>query len=175
MSALSPFLGEIYLFAGNFAPQGWAFCDGQLLSIAENSALFNLIGTTYGGDGQTTFALPDLRGRVPIHFGTSPVSATVYPQGQQGGMEGVALQTGQLPPHRHSASANGGGNVVSPANAFWSTDPAGNTAAYTNPSNNTMRADAIGAPSPALPHDNMQPFLGINYIISLSGIFPSQN
>jgi microcystin-dependent protein len=175
MSAASPFLGEIYLFAGNFAPLGWAFCDGQLLPIAEYSALFALIGTTYGGNGISNFALPDLRGRVPIHQGQSPVSGTPYTIGGAGGVETVTLQTSQLPSHSHAANANGGGNVFSPANAFWSTDPFGNTAAYTDPSNSVMRGDAIGTQSAAQPHDNLQPFLGINFIISLAGIFPSQS
>jgi microcystin-dependent protein len=176
MSAANPFVGEIFMFAGNFAPMGWAFCDGQLLSISQNPVLFALLGTTYGGDGQATFALPDLRGRVPVHLGTSPSSGASYVQGQIGGVETVALQTGQLPPHRHAANANGGGNVVSPANAVWSTDPFGNTAAYTDPSDGTtMRGDAIGATSAAQAHDNMQPFLGVNFIISLFGIFPARN
>ena len=175
MSASQPFLGEIYMFAGNFAPRGWAFCDGQLLAIAGNTALFSLLGTTYGGDGVRTFALPDLRGRVPIHKGTSPLSGATYPQGQQAGSERVTIVTSQLPAHRHNASGNGAGNVVSPKNAFWSTDPFGNTAAYTFPSNSAMRGDAIGSASAAQPHDNMQPFLGINFIISLTGIFPSRS
>lgn len=175
MSAATPFLGEIYMFAGNFAPVGWAFCDGQLLAISINTALFSLLGTTYGGDGIQTFALPDLRGRVPIHMGNSPLSGAFYPQGQKAGSETVTIQTSQLPQHLHSASGNGAGNVVSPKNAFWSTDPFGNTAAYTVPPNSAMRADAIGSSSPAQPHDNMQPFLGINFIIALNGIFPSQN
>jgi len=175
MSAANPFIGEIFMFAGNFAPQGWAFCDGRLLAIAENTALFSLLGTTYGGDGERTFALPDLRGRVPVHMGTSPLSGTPYFEGQMGGTETVILQTAQLPPHRHAANANGGGNVVSPANAVWSTDPFGNTAAYTDPANSVMRGDAIGSSSPAAqPHDNIQPFLGVNFIISLFGIFPSR-
>jgi microcystin-dependent protein len=174
MSAANPFVGEIFMFAGNFAPVGWVFCDGQLLPIDQYPALFSLIGTFYGGNGTTNFALPDLRGRVPIHLGTSPASGATYVIGQIGGAETVALQTAQLPPHRHAANANGGGNVVSPSNAVWSTDPFGNTAAYTDPSNSTMRAGAIGTTSPAEPHDNMQPFLGINYIISLFGIFPSR-
>jgi microcystin-dependent protein len=175
MSAANPFIGEIFMFAGNFAPVGWAFCDGRLLAIAENTALFSLLGTTYGGDGETTFGLPDLRGRAPIQLGISPSSGAPYFQGQVGGNETVTLLTNQLPPHRHAANANGGGNVVSPANAVWSTDPFGNTAAYTDPSNKTMRGDAIGTLSAAQTHDNLQPYLGINFIISLFGIFPTRN
>jgi len=168
-----PFVGEIRMFGGNFAPAGWMLCQGQLLPISENETLFNLIGTTYGGDGQSTFRLPDLQGRAPIHAGQGFVI------GQMGGVENVTVTVNQLPSHSHAAKASGGGDVVSPANAFWSTDPGGNTAAYTAPVNNpqAMSAKAIGTSNSnvAEPHDNMQPYLAINYIISLFGIFPSQN
>jgi len=167
-----PYVGEIRMFAGNFAPAGWMLCQGQLLPISDYDTLFNLIGTTYGGDGQSTFALPDLRGRAPIHQGAA------FILGQNGGSEGVALTINQLPSHNHLAAASGGGNVVSPDRAVWSTDPGGNTAAYTNPlqSAPTLASTAIGSTSPsAQPHDNMQPFLAVNYIISLFGVFPSQN
>jgi microcystin-dependent protein len=171
-----PFVGEIRIFAGNFAPNGWSFCNGQLLAISQNQALFALIGTFYGGDGVTTFQLPDLRGRVPIHQGTSPVSGTPYTTGEKAGVENVTLATNQIPPHRHNANANGAATVVSPANAFWSTDPFGNTAAYYPPSSNgTMNASAVGSSGGSQPHDNMQPFLAINYIIALFGIFPSRS
>ena len=175
MSASQPFVGEIFLFAGNFAPSGWAFCSGQLMAISENPALFSLIGTTYGGDGVSTFALPDLRGRTPLHQGQGS-GLSNYVIGQLGGLEQVTLTTPQMPAHGHNANANGGGNVVSPVNAFWSTDPFGNTAAYSFPSDGTtMRTDAIGSSGGSLPHPNMQPFLGVNFIISLFGIFPTQN
>jgi microcystin-dependent protein len=168
-----PFVGEIRMFAGNFAPQGWALCQGQQLAISENETLFNLIGTTYGGDGQQTFNLPDLQGRAPIHMGAGFVI------GQNGGVENVTLTGNQLPSHNHLAAASGGGDVVSPDGAVWSTDPGGNTAAYTAPMNNapTMSGNAIGSNNVngVQPHDNMQPFLVVNYIISLFGIFPSQN
>jgi microcystin-dependent protein len=171
----TPFVGEIRIFAGNFAPAGWMFCNGQLLPISENETLFNLIGTTYGGDGQTTFQLPDLQGRVPIHQGTSPVG-TPYSIGEKDGVENVTLTAAQVPQHRHYANANAAATVVSPANAFWSTDPFGNTAAYyPSPSNGTMRSNAIVGGGGSQPHDNMQPYLAINYIISLFGIFPTQN
>lgn len=169
----TPFIGEIRLFAGNFAPQGWALCQGQLMAIAENDALFNLIGTTYGGDGQQTFALPNLQGRAPIHQGNGFII------GQSNGVESVTLTVDQLPAHNHLARASGGGDVVSPANAVWSTDPGGNTAAYTAPmaSPPAMSGNAIGNSNanPTQSHDNMQPYLAVNYIISLFGIFPSQN
>lgn len=168
-----PFVGEIRMFAGNFAPLGWMLCQGQLLPISENEVLFNLIGTTYGGDGQQTFRLPDLQGRAPIHQGPGFVI------GQNGGSENVTLNVNQLPSHNHLAAASGSGDVVDPTNAIWSSDPGGNTAAYTGPLQSnapTLASNAIGSSTAeALPHDNMQPFLAVNYIISLFGIFPTQN
>jgi microcystin-dependent protein len=172
-----PFVGEIRMFGGNFAPVGWAFCDGSLMAISQNETLFNLIGTTYGGDGQNTFGLPDLRGRVPIHQGSNPQLGNLV-IGQRSGSETVTLVANQVPPHSHPVQAAPGGDVVSPKNAFWSSDPGGNTAAYTGPILNppTMANTAIGPSSGGnAPHNNMQPFLAITYIISLFGIFPSQN
>ena len=163
------FVGEIRMFGGNFAPVGWMFCEGQLLAISENTALFDLIGTTYGGDGQNTFALPDLRGRFPLHMGNGFVI------GQRAGEEGVTLTTNQLPAHNHAAKASGGGNFVSPQNAFWSTDPGGGTAAYTSTAAGAMSGNAISGSGSAQPHDNRQPFLAVSFIISLFGIFPSQS
>jgi microcystin-dependent protein len=175
----NPFVGEIRMFGGNFAPQGWAFCDGSILAISQSEVLFNLIGTTYGGDGQTTFALPDLRGRVPVHQGTSR-EADTFVIGQRAGDETVTLLAQNVPLHSHPAQAAPGGNVVSPQNAVWSSDPGGNTAAWTtavaiNPP--SMAASAIGSNNAGAtqPHNNVQPFLAISYIISLFGIFPSQN
>lgn len=170
----TPYVGQIIMFAGNFAPVGWAFCNGELLSIAENETLFNLIGTTYGGDGVSTFALPDLQGRLPVHMGSSP-TGTAYTIGEKSGVETVALTVNELPAHSHGATGSPAGNVVSPAGYFWSTDPGGNTAAYTGSSNATMAPDAIGASTAAQPHDNIKPFLAVNYIISLFGVFPSQS
>lgn len=166
----TPYIGEIRLFGGNFAPAGWAFCDGSLLPISENDALFVLIGTTYGGDGQSTFALPDLRGRTPVH------QAPTYVMGQKGGAESVTLTTQQLPAHTHTALGTGGGNAISPGGAYWSTDPGGNTAAYSsaNP-DSAMSAAAVGTTGGSTPHDNMSPFLVVNYIIALFGVFPSQD
>jgi microcystin-dependent protein len=165
------YVGEIRMFAGTFAPAGWMLCQGQLLPIAEFSTLFNLIGTTYGGDGQQTFALPDLRGRFPVHMGNGFVI------GQSSGQESVTLTASQLPVHSHAAKASAGGNVVSPNNAVWSTDPYGNTAAYTPPPSpvSSMAPNAINPSGGGGPHDNMQPFLPINFIIALFGIFPSQS
>lgn len=165
-----PFVGEIRLFGGNFAPQGWSFCDGSVMAISQNEVLFQLIGTTYGGDGQQTFSLPDLRGRVPIHQGSGFVI------GQSAGVETVTLTATQLPAHNHAARASASGDQVDPKNGFWSTDAFGNTAAYTATGNDTMASNAIGSNDPgAQPHDNMQPFLAVSYIIALFGIFPTQN
>jgi microcystin-dependent protein len=171
-----PFLGEIRMFGGNFAPVDWALCNGQLLSVAENAALFNLIGTTYGGDGVSTFGLPDLRGRFSMHQGNGPGLSSVT-IGEQAGAETVTLTSRQIPAHSHTAAcAAGGGNAASPSNAFWSTDPQGNTAAYNESGGSSMAAGALGSTGGGLPHDNRQPFLAVNFIISIvGGIFPSEN
>ncbi|TDP80669.1 microcystin-dependent protein [Aquabacterium commune] len=171
-----PYVGEIRMFAGNFAPVGWAFCDGSILSIAENEVLFTLIGTTYGGDGQETFALPDLRGRAPIHQGTGPgLSPRLI--GQAGGVEQVTLSTAHLPSHRHAlnataAAATAGTGVSGSLLAATATTPLyGSTTGGApmatvalTPSNGGQQAQA---------HENRAPYLGMNFIISLFGIFPS--
>jgi microcystin-dependent protein len=166
-----PYVGEIRLFAGNFEPAGWLFCNGQTLAIAQNEVLFQLIGTTYGGDGESTFNLPDLRSRVPIHMGSG------FTLAESGGVENVTLSQLQLPAHNHPALANGGGNVVSPEHAYWATDPGGNTAAYVTEatgSDGAMAADAVAPTGGSQPHSNIQPYTCVSYIISLFGIFPSQ-
>lgn len=165
----SPFIGEIRMFGGNFAPAGWAFCDGSLIPISENDALFNLIGTTYGGDGQNTFALPDLRSRIPVHVGPG------FALGQSGGVESVTLTTSQIPSHSHVPQANNApGTQVSPANGVWaSTSPSLNQYSNVAPSV-TMDPAACGLSGGSQPHDNMVPFLAVNFILSLFGIFPSQ-
>ena len=167
----SPFVGEIRLFAGNFAPNGWAFCDGALVAISEYVVLFQLIGTTYGGDGQLTFALPDLRGRVPVHQGSGRGSSYVI--GQSGGVETVAITPQQLPSHGHTLNA-----TSVPASA--AAGPTGVLAASSTlnfygsgPPTMPMAAGAITATGGGLPHDNVAPFLAVNFIISLFGIFPS--
>lgn len=164
-----PFIGEIRMFGGNFPPLGWAFCDGSLLAISENDALFNLIGTTYGGDGQSTFALPDMRGRIPIHQGAG------FVLGQLGGTETETISLAQYPSHTHNllASGNPGTSTAGP------TGVTGTTAVNiygSGPASEAMAANAISiAPGGSQPHDNMAPFLCVNFIISLFGIFPSQN
>lgn len=167
-----PYVGEIRMFAGNFAPAGWMLCQGQLLPISENDALFTLIGTTYGGDGQTTFALPDLRGRIPLHMGQGPGTSS-FVIGQQGGVETVTLTVNQLPQHTHPLQAS-----TNLANTGTPTDKVlGVTAAFDAYIDDTplvnMNAASFGSTGGSQPHDNMQPFLCINYIISLFGIFPS--
>ena len=167
-----PYVGEIRLFAGNFAPAGWMFCDGQLLPISENETLFNLIGTTYGGDGQSTFRLPDLRGRVPIHQGTG--GGGTYTLAQNGGVESVTLNVNQIPAHSHSFmatssnanDANASGNVAAQVTAGFP---------YLNaPPTVAMAASSIANTGGSQPHSNFQPYLCIEFIISLFGIFPSQ-
>jgi microcystin-dependent protein len=169
----SPFIGEIRLFGGNFAPAGWAFCAGQLMPIAENDALFTLIGTTYGGDGQNTFALPDLRGRLPMHMGTG---AGLSPRtiGENGGVETVTLTTQQMPIHNHAPLAvSGNGNQSTPQSGVW----AGvTTSIYTsNPPNIAFNATLGGNTGGSQPHENLMPFLAVSFIISLFGVFPTQN
>ena len=167
-----PYVGEIRMFAGNFAPAGWMFCDGQLLPISENETLFQLIGTTYGGDGEETFALPNLQSRVPIHMGTGP-DGTSYTLAEMAGTEQETLSVQQMPIHSHSMLATTDGGL--------SNSPGGNILAnssalklYTGSApSSPLKADAITPAGGSQPHENTQPFLCINYIISLFGIFPS--
>jgi len=163
-----PYVGEIRMVGFNFAPRGWAFCDGSLLSIAEYEALFNLLGTTYGGDGQTTFALPDLRGRIPFHQGNS------FVMGQIAGSESVTLVANQLPTHTHVLGANSSaGTQDSPAGGFWAQSALDEYS--TQAAAHSMAPAAVGLTGGNQPHDNMPPFLVINFVISLFGIYPSQN
>ena len=162
-----PYVGEIRIFAGNFAPSGWEFCNGQLLSIATDSALFNLIGTTYGGDGQTTFGLPNLQGRFPIHQGGS------YVQGALGGAATVTLTTQQIPSHTHTVAASNNGVSDLAINNYFAASPSGKPYAST-PSTVNMNSASIEPAGGSLPHDNMIPYVAVSFIISLYGIFPSQ-
>lgn len=167
----SPYIGEIRLFGGNFAPAGWAFCDGQLMPISENETLFVLIGTTYGGDGQSTFALPDLRGRLPLHQGSN-VGVT-YQLGEQGGVESVTLSVNQMPAHSHalSMSATIPDQLVPTNNVTAEATKRFYTANATNLQ--PMAANAIAPVGGSQPHDNLQPYLCVSFIISLFGVFPS--
>jgi microcystin-dependent protein len=169
----SPYIGEIRIFAGTFAPVGWATCDGQLLAISQNDALYTLIGTTYGGDGQTTFALPDLRGRIPVHQGQGG-GLSNYVLGQNGGVESVTLTANTLPIHTHAASAASGvGHISEPGGAV----PAAHRdyPVFDSAPGSARAANALTSIGANQPHENMPPFLCINFIISLYGIFPSQN
>ena len=167
----NPYVGEIRMFGGNFAPQGWAFCDGQLLAIAENDALFALIGTTYGGDGQSTFALPDLRGRIPLHQGQGSSLSPHY-LGEHGGAETVTLTTAQLPNHTHRLASGFAAMYGDPSGA--SVADTGTTAIYGTGSANVDMAPAASVPAGgSQPHNNLMPYQCVNFIISLFGIFPS--
>ncbi|HZS04616.1 MAG TPA: tail fiber protein [Blastocatellia bacterium] len=163
-----PYVGELRIFAGNFAPAGWMFCDGQLLPISENETLFNLIGTTYGGDGQETFALPDLRGRLPLHQGNGFILA------ETGGAEEVTLTASQLPAHNHALLASTSpGTENSPANAVPGASPSVTMYVGASPTVN-LNPNAMTVAGGSQPHNNLQPYLCVNFIISLFGIFPSQ-
>jgi microcystin-dependent protein len=161
------FLGEIRMVAFNFAPKGWASCDGQILSIQQNTALFSLLGTTFGGNGQTTFALPDLRGRAPLHPSQS------IALGQVGGAETNTLAINQMPAHNHAVSASSAArNAGSPANNTWAVQSAN---AYGTQPNATMNPAALANSGGSAPHPNMQPYLTIHFCIALTGVFPSRN
>lgn len=163
-----PYVGEIRMFAGNFAPAGWMFCEGQLIPISENDTLFNLIGTTYGGDGQETFALPDLRGRIPIHNGNGFILA------ETGGVEEVTLTASQIPAHSHALVATTDiANSSSPADSYLSATATGNKIYSSASPTVPLSAQEISPTGGSQPHTNFQPYLCVDYIISLFGIFPS--
>ena len=164
-----PFVGEIRMFGGNFAPAGWMFCAGQLLPISGNETLFNLIGTTYGGDGQSTFALPDLRGRLPMHQGNGFVLA------QTGGTETVTLTVNQIPAHSHTPNSNNAGGSDSPAGNVWGKSTTGKPYVAAGGVPGTVNNTTVGSTGGSQPHDNLHPFLCVSYILSLFGIFPSPN
>jgi microcystin-dependent protein len=163
-----PYVGEIRIFAGNFAPAGWMFCEGQLLPISENETLFNLIGTTYGGDGQSTFGLPDMRGRLPVHMGNG------FTLAETGGVEQVTLTVSQIPAHSHAflattsfgSQSGATGNVLAQNQAIKMYDSSAPASA--------MAAGTTGSTGGSQPHSNFQPYLCLDFIISLFGIFPSQ-
>jgi len=169
-----PFIGECRLVGFNFAPNGWLMCQGQLIPISDNPALFNLIGTTYGGDGQQTFAMPDLQGRVPIHQGSN--TGVPFVIGQPGGVEQVTLTTQQMPTHTHPLQACGSnGNSNNPQNNVLAGNP---TQVYYGPNPAPVRAmnpAAITLAGGSVPHDNLQPYLTMTWVISLFGIFPTQS
>jgi microcystin-dependent protein len=178
-----PYVGQIMMFGGNFAPAGWMFCQGQLLPISENETLFNLIGTTYGGDGQETFALPDLQGRAPLHMGQGPGLST-YVIGERSGTESVTLTTNQIPSHSHLAMiSTSPATSGSPANNILADEAIGlgqatcfsyGPFASTTPPSTLLAPATIGPTGSNQPHENRQPLLVLNFIISLFGVFPSQ-
>lgn len=169
-----PFVGEIRMFAGNFAPRGWAFCDGQLLAVSQNDALFSLLGTTYGGDGRTTFGLPDLRGRIPIHAGDGP-GLSPRRLGSKGGGENVTLTVNQLPSHNHTYSGTNNDalrtapNASFPARSVADLYKAGSAVAV------DMSSQSLANAGGSQPHTNLMPYLCINFIIALVGIYPSRH
>jgi microcystin-dependent protein len=163
-----PYVGEIRLFAGNFAPAGWMFCEGQLLPISENETLFNLVGTTYGGDGQSTFALPDMRGRIPIHMGGGFLLA------ETGGVETVTLTVNQIPSHSHPVLASGNSGSANSAQGNVTAQDTLVQVYRAQPPNQNFNAQAVGSTGGSQPHNNFQPYLCVDFIISLFGIFPSQ-
>jgi microcystin-dependent protein len=169
-----PYIGEIRMFGSSFAPAGWAFCNGQLIPISQNDALFVLLGTIYGGDGQETFALPDLQGRLPMHQGQGPGLSQNYIIGEKAGVESVTLTTQQIPLHTHPMVGSGVLGI--------SKDPVGNTPSNSagdvyigDNSNVPLSPQAVTPIGGSQPHENLQPYLAVSFIISLFGIFPTQN
>ena len=170
-----PFIAEVRIFAGNFAPRGWAFCDGQLLAIDQNTALFSLVGTIYGGDGRSTLGLPDLRGRVPVHPGLGP-GLRLYQLGQADGAATVGLGEPELPSHTHAVRCTAeAGNQKGPAGHHPAADAAQVTATYSDVEPNGLMGAAVSVEGAGQEHNNMQPYLTLNYIIALTGLFPSRN
>lgn len=167
-----PFIAEVRIFAGNFAPRGWALCNGQLLPIAQNTALFSLVGTTYGGDGRSTFGLPNLQGRAAMHPGNGP-GLTPRRLGETGGSATVTLTADQIPAHNHALHGYGNAAAANPTN----TRGLGNAPMYHAPAPNqgALAGQAIGASGGGQPHNNRQPYLGLNFIIALQGIYPSRS
>jgi len=177
--ASEPFIAEIIMFGGNFAPRNWAFCDGQLLAISQNTALFSLLGTTYGGDGRTTFALPDLRGRVAMHAGSGP-GLTTRRLGEKSGVESVTLNAAQMPSHSHTATVKGTnarGNSETPEGNTWASRSRDNDYSDIAVPDVTMKANTVTVSTSggSQAHENMPPYLAVNYIIALQGLYPSRN
>jgi microcystin-dependent protein len=170
----NPYIGEIRMFGGNFAPYGWNFCDGSLVSISDNPTLFNLIGTTYGGDGNTTFALPNLLGRMPIHAGTGQGTQT-YILGQLGGLEQVSLTTNQIPSHNHTLFGSTDAANVNAATGNVLATTSGITPYAQAAARAQMEPTSIALAGGSAPHDNMMPFLCVSFIIALVGIYPPQS
>jgi len=168
-----PFLGQIIMVGFNFPPRGWAFCDGQILPINQNQALFSILGTTYGGDGQTTFALPDLRGRTPLHAG-SGAGLTPRQIGQRAGEQTHTLSVQEIPAHTHTAQGSSqSAQLTSAANAVWANS--GGASGFSSTHDGVMDTSAVSSAGGSQAHENMQPFLTVSFVIALQGIFPSRN
>jgi len=174
----NPFVAEIRIFAGNFAPKGWALCDGQLLPISQNTALFSLLGTTYGGDGKSNFALPNLQGCAPLQAGQGP-GLSLRDLGETGGEQTVTLLQTEMPAHSHSAQGSTGSNQTTPVNNAWASGAklgGGNLYFPTTPASNVqMNPFGTSITGGNLPHNNMPPFLGLTFIIALQGVFPARS
>lgn len=169
-----PFIAEIRIFAGNFAPRGWAFCNGQLLPVSQNTALFSLIGTTYGGDGRTTTALPNLQGRAPMHPGRGP-GLTSRRLGQRGGVESVTLSEAQMPNHRHGMMISTRGANAGSLSNDNSTYADGLNMWSSSADGTRLASSAVSSQGGSLAHNNMQPYIAINFIIALVGLYPSRS
>ncbi|HEV3041408.1 MAG TPA: tail fiber protein [Candidatus Angelobacter sp.] len=173
----NPFLAEIRIFTGNFAPKGWALCDGQLMSISQNTALFSLLGTTYGGDGKSNFALPNLQGCAPMQAGQGP-GLSLRDLGETSGEQTVTLLQTEMPAHSHGVLATSGSSQASPVSNAWASGQKGfgNVYAASNPSTNVqMNPFGTSIAGGNLPHNNMPPFLGLTFIIALQGVFPARS
>jgi microcystin-dependent protein len=175
---MDPFVAEIRIFPFNFAPKGWAFCDGQLLPLSQNTALFSLLGTTYGGDGKSTFALPDLQGSAAMHPGQGP-GLSLHDLGEQSGSESVTLLQSEIPAHAHAVglALSADGNSPSPASSVWAQSAAGRGAAalYQNGApTGPVQLQSLAVTGGGLPHNNMQPYLTLNFCIALQGVFPAR-
>ena len=174
----NPFVAEIRIFAGNFAPKGWALCDGQLLPISQNTALFSLLGTTYGGDGKSNFALPNLQGCAPLQAGQGP-GLSLRDLGETGGEQTVTLLQTEMPAHSHSAQGSTGSNQTTPVNNAWASGAklgGGNLYFPSTPASNVqMNPFGTSITGGNLPHNNMPPFLGLTFIIALQGVFPARS
>jgi len=169
-----PFVAEIRIFPFNFAPTGWAFCDGQLISISQNTALFSLLGTTYGGNGINNFALPNFQGCAPMHSGQGP-GLSLRSLGETGGSDTITLLATEIPVHTHAANCNAGtGDQYSPAGNFWATDAGGNNE-YNATAGSSMAAGGVANTGGSQPHNNLQPYLVLNFCIALQGVFPPRS
>jgi len=170
----NPFVGEIRIFPFNFAPLGWAMCNGQILPISQNTALFSLLGTTFGGNGTSTFALPNLQGVSAMSWGQGP-GLSLRDLGEGGGEQAVTLLASEMPQHTHVLQAGGSGNAVSPESAVFATTPRGKPPAYASPGSSVnMSASALSVVGGSQPHNNLPPYLVVNFCIALQGVFPSR-